>query len=298
MSKPPAPQPAPPQPKPPKTRDLMALRQIMADLRDPHVGCPWDVEQDFGSISPYTIEEAYEVADAIERGSMDDLKSELGDLLLQVVYHSQMAHECEAFNLDDVIVGICDKMIRRHPHVYGTADDGGRPTIAKGFWEDQKAEERRQAEMQSHGEGGNRTGATQGVLADIPRNLPALNRAVKLQGRAARVGFDWPDTGPVFAKLAEEVGELQAAIDAGEPQVRLTEELGDILFVLANLGRHLGLDAEAALATTNAKFTRRFAYIEAQLAKAHKTPSESNLEEMDKLWDDAKRHEKEDQSKD
>jgi len=264
-------------PLPPQTRDLAALRRIMADLRSPVTGCPWDIEQSFATIAPFTIEEAYEVADAIERDDMDDLRGELGDLLLQVVYHSQIATEAGAFDLEDVVAGICDKMIRRHPHVYG---DRFEPE--KGFWERQKAEERdlRQARRGK--------GDDDGVLADVPRALPALSRATKLQGRAARVGFDWPDTAPVFAKIAEEIDELKAAMEADEPRARLSEELGDILFVLANLGRHLGVDAEAALSSANAKFIRRFAYIEKRLAQDKRTPQTSNLEEMDRLWDEAK----------
>ncbi len=269
-------------PLPPPSRDLIALRRIMADLRAPETGCPWDIEQSFATIAPFTIEEAYEVADAIERNDMDDLRCELGDLLLQVVYHSQMASEAGAFDLEDVIGEICDKMIRRHPHVYG---DGKTPE--KGFWERQKAEERALRQSQrgqsQHGEA-----AKSDVLADVPRALPALSRAAKLQGRAARVGFDWPDTAPVFAKITEEIAELRAAMTADEPPARLREELGDILFVLANLGRHLGLDPEAALSSANAKFIRRFAYIEKRLAQDGRAPEASDLEEMDRLWDEAK----------
>jgi len=275
-------------PIPPPTRDLAALRRIMADLRAPDTGCPWDIEQSFATIAPFTIEEAYEVADAIERNDMDDLKGELGDLLLQVVYHSQMASEAGAFDLKDVVGEICEKMIRRHPHVYGD-----RKTPEKGFWERQKAEERAQRQTQR---GQSQRGQSQrgkkadksDVLADVPRALPALSRAAKLQGRAARVGFDWPDTEPVFAKITEEIAELRAAMTADEPPARLSEELGDILFVLANLGRHLGLDPEAALSSANAKFIRRFAYIEKRLAQDKRTPEASDLEEMDRLWDEAK----------
>ena len=277
--------PKPPKsPTPPARRDLAALARIMADLRTPETGCPWDLKQSFATIAPYTIEEAYEVADAIERHDMDDLRGELGDLLLQVVYHSQMASEDGAFDLDDVVGGICEKMIRRHPHVYGDAVNGDRPKLAKGFWERQKAKERAER-------GGD---AGQGILADVPRILPALSRAAKLQSRAARVGFDWPDTGPVFAKITEEIAELEAAIAADEPHSRLGEELGDILFVLANLGRHLGIDPEAALTSANAKFTRRFAHIEARLAEDGRKPEDSSLAEMDRLWNQAKAHERAD----
>ena len=286
--------------KPPESRDLEALRQIMEDLRDPKSGCPWDVEQTFSTIAPYTIEEAYEVADAIERGDLEDLKGELGDLLLQVVYHSQIADEQDAFALEDVVAGICEKMIRRHPHVYGADDHGGQPNMAKGFWERQKAKERqerldaRQASGEPEAVIGGQLVATKvpSVLADVPRALPALSRATKLQGRAARVGFDWPDTKPVLAKISEEIAELGEAIDKAEPPHRLEDELGDIFFALANLGRHLGIDAEAALASTNAKFSSRFAYIERRLAETGSSPEASDLQEMDALWDEAKATEK------
>lgn len=269
-------------PKPPQSRDLSALRQIMVDLRTPETGCPWDLEQDFATIAPYTIEEAYEVADAIERSDMEDLKSELGDLLIQVVFHAQMAAERGAFDLDDVVEGICNKMIRRHPHVYGKDDFGDKPALVKGFWERQKAKERRERQSVRGDE------ADAGVLADIPRALPALVRATKLQSRAARAGFDWPDTGPVFDKIEEEVAELRAAHEGRETTERLAEELGDIMFVLANLGRHLGVDTEAAVAQANTKFTRRFKYIEGRLAQDSRTPYDSDLTEMDSLWDEAK----------
>lgn len=270
-------------PTPPKSRDLAALRRIMADLRTPGTGCPWDLEQDFATIAPYTIEEAYEVADAIERGDMDDLAGELGDLLLQVVYHSRMAEEAGAFDLDDVVAAICDKMIRRHPHVYGTATHGGKPRLAKGFWERQKAEERT---ARARGRGADAAAAS--ALDDVPRALPALARAAKLQKRAARIGFDWPDTGPVLAKLREEVAELEDEIAAGAGRDRLADELGDILFVLANLARHHDIDPEAALAGTNAKFVRRFHHIERRLGEAGRAPAEASLAEMDRYWDEAK----------
>jgi len=270
-------------PLPPETRDLDALRRVMADLRTPETGCPWDLEQDFASIAPYTVEEAYEVADAIERGDMDDLKGELGDLLLQVVYHSQMAEEAGAFALDDVVSAIVEKMIRRHPHVYGTEAHGGRARLAKGFWERGKAEERA-ARAVTRGEGAGRPS----VLDDVPRALPALVRAVKLQKRAARVGFDWPDVRPVLAKVREEIGELEEAIEVGDGRARIGDELGDILFVLANLGRHFDIDPEAALAGTNARFVRRFHHIERRLREDGKSPEDVTLAEMDRYWDEAK----------
>lgn len=285
--------------KPPEARDLEALRQIMADLRTPKTGCPWDLAQTFSTIAPYTIEEAYEVADAIERNDLEDLKGELGDLLLQVVYHSQIAAEQNAFALDDVVGAICDKMIRRHPHVYGAEDHGDAPKMAKGFWERQKAEERQQRRVaRGHDEQRDTENAEldaaperlsePSVLADVPRALPALSRATKLQGRAARVGFDWPDSKPVLAKISEEIAELAEAIEGKESPHRLQDELGDIFFALANLGRHLGVDSEAALSSTNAKFTSRFTYIEQRLADNGSSPEASTLEEMDALWNEAK----------
>lgn len=278
--------PVKPAPKPPAGRDVEALRQLMDDLRDPETGCPWDIEQTFASIAPYTIEEAYEVADAIERGDMDDLRGELGDLLLQVVYHAQMAAEANAFTLDDVVAGIVEKMIRRHPHVYGEDAHGGAAKVAKGFWERQKAVERDAKALDA--------GRAPGVLDDVPRALPALSRAVKLQGRAARVGFDWPDTGPVIAKAREELAELDDAIATGGDKSRIADELGDLFFVLANLGRHFGIDPEAALAGTNAKFTRRFGHVESRLEEAGRSPEDATLAEMDSLWDEAKALERRD----
>ncbi len=241
------------------------LLAIMARLRSPDDGCPWDVAQTFATIAPYTIEEAYEVADAIERGDLADLKGELGDLLFQVVFHAQMAREAGAFEFDDVAQAIVDKMIRRHPHVFG-----GEP----GGWDEIKARER-----------GAKGAAS--LLDDVPRALPALVRAAKLSKRAASVGFVWPTIAEVMAKLAEEVAELEAEIAAGD-QTRAADELGDILFVCANIGRHLGIDPEAALAGANAKFTRRFQFIEAALGAEGRTPAEASLEEMEALWQRAK----------
>ncbi|MEH0195921.1 nucleoside triphosphate pyrophosphohydrolase [Caulobacter sp. CCNWLY153] len=252
---------------------LFTLVEIMARLRDPRDGCPWDIEQTFATIAPYTIEEAYEVADAIERNDLSDLKEELGDLLLQVVFHSRMAEEQGAFSLQDVAQSISDKMIRRHPHVFG---DHAYDDLAdqKAGWEELKAQERKAKQKG-------------GVLDDVPAGLPALTRAVKLTKRAARVGFDWPSTDKVLEKLAEEVAELQVEIDAGD-QAKAREELGDILFVCANLARKLDVEPEDALRATNAKFARRFAFIEAELAKDGRTPDQSDLAEMDALWDAAK----------
>lgn len=254
------------------------LLAVMARLRDPETGCPWDIEQDFASIAPYTIEEAHEVTDAIERGDMEDLKSELGDLLLQTVYHTQMATEAGAFDFDAVARAITDKMIARHPHVFGAENRDKTPAQQTADWEAQKAHERAAR-------------AETGVLDGVALGLPALMRAEKLQKRAARVGFDWPDTGDVLDKIAEESAELVAARDT-LPQDKVAEEMGDLLFVMANLARHLGVDPETALRGANAKFTRRFRYIEADLAKSGRTPVDSDLAEMDALWDAAKAHER------
>ena len=250
------------------------LRAVMARLRDPDTGCPWDIEQDFGTIAPYTIEEAYEVDDAIRRGDMEDLKGELGDLLFQSVFHARMAEEAGAFDLSDVIRSITDKMIARHPHIFGGQSRDKSPDQQTVDWEVEKARERA------------RRGET-GALDGVALGLPALMRAEKLQKRAARVGFDWPTTGEVIDKIAEEARELA---DAREtlPQEKIAEEMGDLLFAFTNLARHLGVDPETALRGTNEKFSRRFRFIEAALAKAGTTPAQSNLAEMDALWDAAK----------
>jgi MazG family protein len=269
---------------PTSSRDITALIEIMRRLREPGSGCPWDLEQTFATIAPYTIEEAYEVADAISRGDMGDLKEELGDLLLQVVYHAQMANEQGSFDFGDVVQAITAKMIRRHPHVFG--DDAARSAgAAKGFWERAKAAEK--AELGKS--------EAVGLLDAVPLALPALARAVKLQGKAAEVGFDWPSLKPVVDKLKEELGELEAALACKDLHERsrahIEEEFGDMLFVLANVARHLRLDPEAALRSANAKFERRFRYIERQLAAKGKRPTDSSLEEMDALWNQAKREE-------
>lgn len=250
---------------------IARLVAIMARLRDPARGCPWDIEQDFESIAPYTIEEAYEVADAIARGSLGELRGELGDLLFQVVYHARMAEEAGAFGWDDVVRGISDKMIRRHPHVFGDESREKTAEQQTADWEATKAAER---------------GRT-GVLAGVAAGLPALTRAIKLQNRAARVGFDWPDAGAVLDKIAEETAELVEARDEGDAGA-VAEEYGDLMFVMANLARHLGVDPEAALRAANAKFVRRFEAVEAALAARGRTPAQSNLAEMDALWDAAK----------
>ncbi|QTC92544.1 nucleoside triphosphate pyrophosphohydrolase [Brevundimonas goettingensis] len=254
------------------------LLGIMAKLRDPDGGCPWDLEQTFATIAPYTIEEAYEVADAIERGDMGELKSELGDLLFQTVFHARMAEEAGLFGFDDVANAMSDKLVRRHPHVFADEAAKGDAVEQKARWEDIKAAER--AAKAQHG-----------VLDDVPVGLPALARAAKLTKRAARVGFDWPSTDEVFDKLDEEVGELKAEIAAGDLD-KAREEMGDLLFVVANLARKLGVEPEDALRDANAKFVRRFGFIEAELAKDGRTPDQSDLTEMDGLWDAAKVAEK------
>ena len=259
--------------------EINDLLSIMSRLRDPNGGCPWDLEQDFASIAPYTIEEAYEVADAIDRKHMPDLKDELGDLLLQVVFHAQMAQEQGAFDFNDVVTAICDKMTRRHPHVFAgaTVEDAEAQTLE---WEAQKKRER-----QAAGD------ADSSALAGVSRGMPEWQRAVKLQSRAARVGFYWPGPAPVIAKLHEEIEEVREEFAKGalsENHDRLQDEIGDVLFVMANLARKLDIEPEDALRATNAKFARRFQFIEAALAKRGRTAAESDLAEMDALWDAAK----------
>ena len=260
-------------------RDEMAgierLREIMRRLRDPATGCPWDIEQDFASIAPYTIEEAHEVADVIAREAWGELPGELGDLLLQVVYHAQMAEEAGLFGFDAVVRAISDKMIARHPHVFAGESREKSSEQQTADWEKIKAGERGPAR----------------VLEGVALGLPALTRAVKLQKRAARVGFDWPSTDEVLDKLREEMAELVEARDSlGADAV--AEEFGDLLFVMANLARHMNVDPEAALRAANAKFSRRFARIEDFLAEAGKAPAQSDLAEMDALWNRAKAEDK------
>ena len=254
------------------------LNAIMARLRDPDGGCPWDVEQTFDTIAAYTIEEAYEVADAIQRRDFTELKSELGDLLFQVVFHARMAEEQGLFGYEDVARAMGEKLERRHPHVFpqgGELEDRKADAWSqKARWEDIKAEERKAK-------------AQHGVLDDVPVGLPALARAAKLTKRAARVGFDWPSTAEVVDKLDEEVAELKAELAAGDIE-KAAEELGDLLFVMANLARKLGVEPEDALRSANAKFVRRFGFIEAELARAGRTPDQSDLAEMDDLWNAAK----------
>jgi ATP diphosphatase len=245
------------------------LLEVMDRLRDPEGGCPWDLEQDFRSIAPYTIEEAHEVADAIERGDMDHLRDELGDLLFQVVFHARLAREQGAFDFADVAEGVADKLIRRHPHVFGDGEplDSDEQTEA---WEAIKARERAEAGM---------TSAIDGVSGA----LPPLRRAVKLQKRAARVGFDWADTGPVLAKIREEIDELESEFDAGQPD-RIEDELGDVLFAVANLARKAGIDADAALRRTNLKFERRFRAMEVEAERDGQHFDELDLDAQEALW--------------
>lgn len=253
--------------------DVSWLIDIMARLRDPDDGCPWDIEQTFATIAPYTIEEAYEVADAIERGELEDLRGELGDLLLQVVYHARMAEEVGAFRFADVVEGICRKMIRRHPHVFGDeqVENANAQTAA---WERLKAEERQAGQSDtSH-------------LAGIARGLPALVRAGKLGRRAASVGFDWPDVAGVIGKLHEELAELESDLDDNE---RLEGEIGDLMFTLVNLCRHRGLDPERALRRSNAKFEHRFRAMETALSAENRALGDAAADEFERLWRDAKR---------
>ncbi len=255
--------------------DISKLLEIMVQLRDPQHGCPWDVEQNFRTIAPFTIEEAYEVADAIERDDLEALEDELGDLLFQVVFHAQMASELGRFSFGDVVARVCDKMVRRHPHVFAeeSVDSATAQTEA---WERHKAAERAGKSARA------------GVLDDVPATRPALARAVKLGKRAARVGFDWPDREGVLEKIREELAELETELAEATAPERVAEEMGDLLFALANLARHLGLDPETALRGTNLKFESRFRYLERRLADSGLRPEQATLERMEALWQEAK----------
>ncbi len=269
--------------------NIARLIEIMATLRTPGTGCPWDLEQDFRSIAPYTIEEAYEVADAIERGDLDDLKDELGDLLLQVVFHARMADEAGVFAFDDVAGAICDKLIRRHPHVFGEANELSPNGVAT-QWSEIKAREKAARAARRAGVGG--APPRESVLDGVPKPLPALTRAIKLQEKAAKVGFDWADARLVLEKLREETLEVEAELSnepGAAPTKALAEEIGDLLFVVANLARHAKVDPEQALRAASAKFERRFHHIEARLAQAGRAPAEATLDEMEALWVEAKR---------
>ena len=261
------------------SRDIGRLIEIMAALRTPGSGCPWDLEQTFDTIAPYTLEEAYEVADAIARGDLDHLKDELGDLLLQVVFHARMAQEQSKFDFGGVVEAITTKLIRRHPHVF--ADEHGQTAEAvKGMWERIKAEEK-----------ADRGEEPEGALSGVAVALPALTRALKLQNKAGQVGFDWNDPRAVLAKIREEADEIEAALDA-QDEAHAATEVGDLLFAVVNLARHLDADPEGILRATNLKFERRFAFIERALAAQGKTPKDATLAEMDALWDAAKAEEK------
>ena len=274
--------------------DIARLIEIMAALRTPGSGCPWDLEQNFGTIAPYTIEEAYEVADAISRGDLDDLKDELGDLLLQVVFHARMAEEQGSFAFGDVVRAITEKLIRRHPHVFG--DKGGMSTGEVNVqWDQIKAQEKeaRKPARAKAGKGPALVDSSlgrSGALSGVPAGLPALARALKLQQKASKVGFDWNSAQAVIDKIREETGEIEAELANGEAE-KVKEEVGDLLFVIVNLARHLGVDPETALRMTNLKVERRFAAIEDGLAKVGKRPEDATLAEMDALWDQAKARE-------
>jgi nucleoside triphosphate diphosphatase len=265
------------------SRDISRLIEIMAQLRTPVTGCPWDLEQNFATIAPYTIEEAYEVADAIARNDFEDLRDELGDLLLQVVYHAQMAEEQNAFAFGDVVEAITKKMIRRHPHVFADRDGNIAPAGVKSAWERIKAEEkaeraaRRPHQQQEHAS----------LLAGVKAGQPPLTRAMELQRKASTVGFDWNDPRAVLHKIREEADEIEAALDRGDKD-ELASETGDLMFALVNLARHIDADPEMALRSANAKFERRFGYIERALASQGRTMEAATLEEMDALWNEAK----------
>ncbi len=267
------------------SKDIVRLIEIMAALRDPHSGCPWDIEQDFNSIAPYTIEEAYEVADAIERSDLDDLREELGDLLLQVVYHARMAEEKGFFRFDDVVEVITEKMIRRHPHVFG--DKKARSSgMARGAWDRIKEQEKAVKSLQRQ-KAGLPEKQPPGLLADIPRSLPALTRALKIQNKAARVGFDWDNPQAVIEKVREELDELEIELESGNLQ-NTQMEFGDVLFTLTNLARHIGFDPETALRNSNGKIIKRFEHIETELAKQGISLEDASQEEMETLWQAAK----------
>jgi ATP diphosphatase len=266
------------------SRDIARLLEIMAALRTPGSGCPWDLQQNFASIAPYTIEEAYEVADAIARNDLDNLREELGDLLLQVVFHSHMAEEEGVFDFGAVVEAITAKLLRRHPHVFGRAGDLTAEEVS-GLWDRTKAEER--AERAS---ARNASADEAGVLDGVPAALPALSRAQKLQSKAAGVGFDWGKPEPILHKIAEEIAEVECAANAND-HAGVQAEIGDLLFALVNLARHYQVDAEAALRQTNRKFESRFRFIERSLQEQGRTPAESDLVEMDELWNASKRAE-------
>jgi len=263
------------------SKDMAALLVIMKALRTTDTGCPWDLEQDFSTIAPYTVEEAYEVQDAIERRDFDDLCEELGDLLLQVVYHAQMAEEIGKFDFDQVVAGICTKMIRRHPHVFGDEKQRSLGQV-KGMWEAIKTEEKK-AKVKSGD-----TTANTGTLSGVPATLPPLTRAIKLQEKAARVGFDWKDPSPVFAKVLEELEEVRKEMISPTSSRSVEEEVGDLLFAVTNLARHLNINPEVALASTNRKFTNRFGKVEKAIKNSGGKIEDASLAQMERLWQQAK----------
>ena len=269
------------------SKDIVRLLEIMEALRTPLTGCPWDLEQDFASIAPYTIEEAYEVADAIARGDKIDLREELGDLLLQVVFHARIAQEEGSFEFGDVVEAVTTKMIRRHPHVFGSDAGAPRPGTdgVNTLWREIKAQEK--AERAAARAAAGLPDEKKGLLGDVPIGFPALTRAVKLQAKASTVGFDWNDARLVLDKIREEIDEVDAALAQGD-KAAVADEVGDLMFALANLARHLDVDPEAALRGTTDKFKRRFGYIEETLEARGKSLADSDLAEMDALWNEAK----------
>jgi len=269
------------------SRDISGLLEIMARLRTPGTGCPWDLEQDFATIAPYTIEEAYEVVEAIARNDLDDLCDELGDLLLQVVFHARMAEEQNAFAFGDVVEAITRKMIRRHPHVFADKNGHLTPSHVKGVWDTIKAEEKAERAARRPPE----PATPKSLLSGVKAGQPALTRAMELQRRASSVGFDWNDPRAVLHKIREEADEIEAALDRGDAG-ELAGETGDLLFAVVNLARHVGADPDSALRRTNAKFERRFGYIERALAAQGRSPKDASLAEMDALWNEAKHEER------
>lgn len=273
------------------SRDITRLLEIMAALRTPDSGCPWDLEQNFSTIAPYTVEESYEVADAIERGDMDDLRLELGDLLLQSVYHARLAEEEGHFDFGDVVEGITAKMIRRHPHVFGTedvtAEQYSAQGMAKGTWEKIKEEEKAEAKERRIAAGYPEKPENASILDDVPSTLPALTSALKLQKKASKVGFDWNDSRLVLDKIKEEISELETEVGQGDSAAS-EEEFGDLIFSLVNLARHLDIDAEKALRRTNRKFRDRFAHIERRLKEQSMSFADTSLDQMERHWQEAK----------
>ncbi len=272
------------------SKNINDLIGIMAALRTPVTGCTWDLEQSFDTIAPYTIEEAYEVADAIERGDISDLRDELGDLLLQVVFHARLAEEQGSFQFEDVVHAITSKLVRRHPHVFGNLQNLT-PEEVKGLWADIKAQEKADKLAERKAAGLEATSENASLLADIPYNLPALIRAEKLQAKASKVGFDWNDARLVLEKIREETGEIEDAL-ASKDQTNIEEEIGDLLFVVANLARHLSVNPEDALRKANLKFVRRFNYIENNMKLLGKDIKDANLEEMEHFWNEARKLDK------